>query len=125
MEAAAVPPDPGTLADGDRDRATPPCAAAAAEAPAGADPRRWETATNTAGGWRADLSSFMAGAAQTRSARAADAEGVAHRAATMGLAGPQGVELEDRFRDGDPSSPHPRGATYARCARRQRRASWR
>eukprot|EP00965_Chrysotila_dentata_P129495 4280641-Pleurochrysis_carterae.AAC.1 len=70
--------------------------------------------------WRADLSAFLTSAAQPRDTRAANAAGVASGAAGMGLAGPLGAELADRWRDGDPSSPARRNLHALRTAAKAR-----
>eukprot|EP00965_Chrysotila_dentata_P054228 1799408-Pleurochrysis_carterae.AAC.1 len=54
------------------------------------------------GAWRADVRAFVAGAAALDGARPTSIAGVANRAAALGLAGPLGAELADRWRDGDP-----------------------
>eukprot|EP00965_Chrysotila_dentata_P043355 1441201-Pleurochrysis_carterae.AAC.1 len=69
---------------------------AAAEAATSAEPGRSATAGATAECvWRADVSTFVAGAAGTGGTRQAGAASVAHRAAALGLAGPLGAELAD------------------------------
>eukprot|EP00965_Chrysotila_dentata_P011474 375185-Pleurochrysis_carterae.AAC.1 len=94
---------------------------ATAEAVPDAEPARDTTAGATAGcAWRADVSTFVASAAGTRGTRQASAAGVAHRAAALGLAGPLGAELADRWRDGDPASPAARTLRALRTAARAR-----
>eukprot|EP00965_Chrysotila_dentata_P101776 3360152-Pleurochrysis_carterae.AAC.1 len=104
----------------DQTDATPECPglARAAEAPA-ATPGAAE-APATGGGWRADIATFVAGATSVPRGRAASAAGVAVRAATLGLAGPLGAELADKWRDGDPSSPAARNLQALRTAARAR-----
>eukprot|EP00965_Chrysotila_dentata_P232532 6199025-Pleurochrysis_carterae.AAC.1 len=76
---------------------------ATAGATSDAEHARSATAGAAAGrAWRADVSTFVACAAGTGGTRQASAAGVAHRAAALGLAGPLGTELADRWRDGDP-----------------------
>eukprot|EP00965_Chrysotila_dentata_P017019 564783-Pleurochrysis_carterae.AAC.2 len=77
-------------------------------------------ATGEEGGWRADVSAFVASALRARGTRAAGAVGVASRAAMLGLAGPLGMEAADRWRDGDPSSPAARNMQALRTAARAR-----
>eukprot|EP00965_Chrysotila_dentata_P013712 454161-Pleurochrysis_carterae.AAC.1 len=101
--------------------ATDATGSATAETAPDAEPARRATAGATAGcAWRADVSTLVASAAGTGGTRQASAAGVAHRAAALGLAGPLGVELADRWRDGDPSSPAARTLRALRTAARAR-----
>eukprot|EP00965_Chrysotila_dentata_P061280 2030352-Pleurochrysis_carterae.AAC.1 len=72
------------------------------------------------GSWRVDIASFVAAGAGASGTRGTSAGDVAHRAAALGLAGPLGVELADRWRDGDPSSPAARTMRALRTAARAR-----
>eukprot|EP00965_Chrysotila_dentata_P033125 1103609-Pleurochrysis_carterae.AAC.1 len=77
-------------------------------------------ATGEEGGWRADVSAFVASAARANGTRATGAAGVASRAALLGLAEPLGMGTADRWRDGDPSSPAARNMQALRTAARAR-----
>eukprot|EP00965_Chrysotila_dentata_P136813 4524879-Pleurochrysis_carterae.AAC.1 len=76
-------------------------------------------ATAVEASWRADISTFVANRRTAQRSRVAGAAGGASRGGA-GLSGPLAAAMEDKWRDGDPSSPAARNMQALRTAARAR-----